>query len=101
MFYSCPQKLILQVFFCKYEDIDNNIAVLQKTNDDTEQMSDFTGCPVNGLKYIKIYTILQSIGKEAARKELLCTADSFSSTDSAQKMEYFNDFFLLCDQLLC
>lgn len=44
------------MFFCKYEDIDNNIDVLQKTNDDTEQIPDFTLCPViyNNI-YIQIY----------------------------------------------
>lgn len=41
------------MFLCKYEDFDNDIAIFQKTNDGTEQMSDFTGCPVNELKYIK------------------------------------------------
>ena len=40
------------MFFWKCEDIDNNIAVLQNINDDTKQMSNFTVCPVNGLKYI-------------------------------------------------
>lgn len=37
----------LRIFFYKYEDTNKSITVLQKTNDHMEQMSDFTGCPVN------------------------------------------------------
>lgn len=36
MFCTLLQKLILHMFICKYEDIDNNIEVLQKTNDAIE-----------------------------------------------------------------
>lgn len=56
------------MFFSRYKDIDNNISVLQKTNDSTEHMSDFIGCPGNSLRYIKIYIILKSIRKEGAKK---------------------------------
>lgn len=60
-------------------------------------MSSFTVFPHNGLKYIKKYTIIKTRGREAAKKEFLCTADRFLSTDLLKKMEYLNDFFLLCD----